>query len=106
MSEPRDPIVHYHYANDLVRDGEFAAAIKHYKQAIALDPEYLDVEVYVFAAWLLATCPDVSLRDGHLAVEYAIRACEDTDDEPWPLTALTGRRSPRSGGPRARAARP
>ncbi len=88
MKETDDPLVHYHYANDLARDGQFAEAVQHYEHAIALDPDNLDSEVYVFSAWLLATCPDVTLRNGQRAVELATKACEDTDWEPWPLTAL------------------
>ena len=52
MKETDDPLVHYHYANDLARDGQFAEAVQHYEHAIALDPDNLDSEVYVFSAWL------------------------------------------------------
>ncbi len=88
MDESDDPLAHCHYANDLVRDGRFAEAIQHYERAISLDPDHLDAEAYVFPAWLLATCPNASLRNGARAVELAIKACEITDWEPWPLTAL------------------
>jgi len=87
--ECADPIVHYLFANDLARRKRYEAAIKHYKHAIALDPDRLDSEVYVFAAWLLATCPVASMRDGARAVEYATVACNQTDWSEWqPLAIL------------------
>ena len=88
MIEPDDPIPHYLYAHDLERAGCYADAITHFEHAIALDPECLDAEVYGSTAWLLATCPDTSLRNGDRAVAYAMKACEDTEWEPWPLTIL------------------
>jgi serine/threonine-protein kinase len=87
--ECQDPIVHYLFANDLARRGRYESAIRHYKHAIALDPDRLDSEVYFFAAWLLATCPEPSLRDGVTAVEYALVACKQTDWSEWqPLAVL------------------
>lgn len=88
MKEFDDPLDHYHYAHELVHHAQYADAILHYERAISMDPDRLDSEVYVFAAWLLATCPDISLRNGQRAVKFATKACEDTDWEPWPLTAL------------------
>ncbi|MEM9354130.1 MAG: hypothetical protein AAGA92_14055 [Planctomycetota bacterium] len=86
--ESEDPIAHYLFANNLAGRRQFSDAIWHYNRAIELDPDNLDAEVYVFAAWLLATCPYPSLRDGERAVSYARKACEITDGEPWPLSAL------------------
>lgn len=83
-----DPIVHYLFANDLVRRERFAPAITHYKHAIALDPDRLDAEVYWFAAWLLAICPEPSLRDGALAVQYAHTACDLTEWSEWQVLAI------------------
>lgn len=87
--ECRDPIVHYLFANDLARRERYQAAIAHYEHAIALDPDRLDSEVYMFAAWLLATCPIESLRNGSKAVEFATVACDQTDWCEWqPLAIL------------------
>jgi hypothetical protein len=36
-------------------------------------------------AWFLATCPDASQRDGHQAVDYAIKACDLTK---WKASSL------------------
>ncbi len=89
MLESDDPLDHYHHAHALMREGLYAEAIKHYEYAISLDPDRLDSEVYVFAAWILATCPVANLRNGHRAIEYATKACELTDWlEPWPMVAL------------------
>lgn len=86
--ECNDPIVHYLFANDLVRRERFAPAITHYKHAIALDPDRLDAEVYLFAAWLLATCPEPSHRDGALAVQYARTACDVTEWSEWHMLTI------------------
>jgi tetratricopeptide (TPR) repeat protein len=84
-----DPIMHYQFAHQLWSAGDFANAVKHFKQAISLDPNRLDAEVYAFAAWLLAMCPDHSLRDGNLAVQYATVACNLTDwHEGWTIGIL------------------
>ena len=64
MDESDDPIDHYLHAKQLARDGYYADAIAHYDRAIALDPDGLDCEVYVFAAWIRATCPLPDLRNG------------------------------------------
>lgn len=88
MNTSDDALACYQSANELAERGEFADALTHYERAISLDPDNLECEVYVLAAWLLATCPDASLRNGPRAVVLATKACEDSDYEPWPLTAL------------------
>ncbi len=89
IDDSEDPIDHYLYANQMASEGEFADAIAHYERAISLDPDRLDCEVYVFAAWILASCPMAGLRDGPRAIEFATKACEITDwHEPWPMVAL------------------
>lgn len=89
MVESDDPIAHYQYAIALVHDGRYADAIQHFETAISLDPDRLDSEVYVFAAWMLATCPLANLRNGPRAVEYATKACEITEwKAPWEFVAI------------------
>jgi Flp pilus assembly protein TadD len=51
---------------------EFHKAIEDYSQAIRLDPE--DAYAHGNLAWLLATCPKDSLRDGNKAIEHATKA--------------------------------
>jgi tetratricopeptide (TPR) repeat protein len=56
-------------------------AIAHFQQALQIEPN--DPQVQNNLAWLLATCPDASLRDGNKAVELAQQA-----------NALTGGNNP------------
>jgi tetratricopeptide (TPR) repeat protein len=54
--------------------GNYESAIADYSRVIDLDPKY--ASAYNNLAWLLATCPQPSLRDGKKAVENATKACE------------------------------
>ncbi len=84
-----DPIVSYRLAIDCQTAGDYEMAIKYFKQAIMLDQDRIDAEIYAFAAWLLAMCPKSSLRDGSLAVNYATKACDLTDwSEGWTMGIL------------------
>lgn len=51
---------------------EYAGAVADYDRAIRLDPN--DEASYNNLAWLEATCIDAHFRDGHKAVENALRA--------------------------------
>jgi tetratricopeptide (TPR) repeat protein len=62
--------VHYALKN-------YAAALADHEQARSLDPE--DPNTLNYLAWIRATCPDDSLRDGTRAVTDAVRACELTN---------------------------
>jgi len=53
---------HYNLGRALVRKGQWAAAIAHYQQALALQPGALLPRNNL--AWLLATCPQATLRNG------------------------------------------
>jgi tetratricopeptide (TPR) repeat protein len=57
-----------------VRLKQFGAALDDFREACRLDP----AEPYAFnaAAWLWATCPDASLRNGREAFATAKKACE------------------------------
>lgn len=60
---------------DLLADmGRYAAAMADYARAIDLDPEF--AHAYRNGAWLLATCPDASLRDAENALIGGQRALE------------------------------
>ncbi|HUA39786.1 MAG TPA: tetratricopeptide repeat protein [Candidatus Sulfopaludibacter sp.] len=54
--------------------GHFAAAIEQFQQVIKLNP--LHVTAQNNLAWMLATCPEASLRNGPKAVEMARRAVQ------------------------------
>jgi len=53
------------------------ATLHHYEQALKHRPKYLPVENNL--AWLLATLPDDSLRDGDRALQLAQSVCRRTD---------------------------
>jgi hypothetical protein len=62
-------------------------AITHFEKALALNRRTLQT-VYTLA-WILATHPDVSIRDGARAVQLAQEACERTNyRDPVLLDAL------------------
>jgi len=56
----------------LVRKGRLDEAIAHYETALRIQPT--DVVTLANLSWILATCPDPSLRNGSKAVELAQQA--------------------------------
>jgi Tfp pilus assembly protein PilF len=74
--EPRLADIHGKIASTLCRQGDFAGAVARYRRALEIDPDL--VEVLNNLAWLLATCPEASLRNGPEAVQLALKACELT----------------------------
>src|SRR5439155_2847067 len=72
-------------ANVLPRLNSSREAVALFEQALALKPD--SIEGLNNLAWLLATSPDDSLRNGARAVQLAERACELTRFE---QTALVG----------------
>jgi tetratricopeptide (TPR) repeat protein len=57
--------------------GDYTGAMARYRRALEIDP-YL-VEALNNLAWLLATCPEASLRNGAEAVRLAEQACQITE---------------------------
>ena len=72
LTRPGDPDCHTVLAICLKEKGETAEAIQQYEQALKIYPK--SVSALTNLAWILATCPDGSLRDGSRAVEIATRA--------------------------------
>jgi hypothetical protein len=72
-------------ADDLCRNGDFAGAIAQYRRALETHPNLPDLLNNL--AWLLATCPDPSARNGREAVEFSEKACRITH---YNTTALVG----------------
>ncbi len=71
----------------LYAKGEFEKAFADYDRAIQLDPGYSTA--YNQRAWLLATCPDPTFRDGNLAKASSKRACKMASwQEPLFLSTL------------------
>ncbi|MGB8853781.1 MAG: tetratricopeptide repeat protein [Pirellulales bacterium] len=71
----------------LISIGDHPAAIQDLEKAHALKPD--DTGVLNNLAWLLATSPDDTIRDGKRAVELAQKACELTEwKEPHIISTL------------------
>jgi tetratricopeptide (TPR) repeat protein len=68
--DPAD--AHYNLGNALLQRGRMDEAIAQYQTALAIQPDHLEVQNGL--AWVLATCQQASLRNGHKAVELAQRA--------------------------------
>ena len=66
--------IHAHYQLGLALQcrGRFAAAIAQFQKVLELDPQHVAAQNNL--AWLLATCPEASLRDGKRAMELAWQA--------------------------------
>ena len=73
---PQAPDTHMHLGRLYAAQGRAKEANAEYKEAIRLNANY--PEALNNYAWLLATHPDAEIRNGHLAVELAERACELT----------------------------
>lgn len=79
LSIQLDPNYNYAYiarARWYQNQGEAALAAKYLAEALRLNPD--DESVLNGVAWLLATSPDESMRNGAKALQYAQRACELT----------------------------
>jgi tetratricopeptide (TPR) repeat protein len=63
---------HYNLGSAFRQQGRLEEAIAQYQRALAIKPDY--VEAQNTMAWVLATCPQTSLRDGSKAVGLAERA--------------------------------
>lgn len=71
---PKDAYAVAARADVLTDCGLYAEAASEYNRALTIDAN--SSHAYCGSAWLLATCPDVSIRDPQLAVERAQAAVE------------------------------
>jgi tetratricopeptide (TPR) repeat protein len=71
--------IHYKLANALRQSGQYAQAIAEYDRTLQLRPN-MD-EAANNLAWLLATCPERSLRNGARAVALARQASEQSHNQ-------------------------
>ncbi len=69
---------HNNLGNALLRKGNVDDAIAHYQRALQITPDFAEAQKSL--AWVLATCPQASLRNGNKAVELAQRANQLTGD--------------------------
>jgi tetratricopeptide (TPR) repeat protein len=65
---------HASLGNALYARGRIAEAVAHWRDAIRLQPN--DLPTLRQAAWVLATCPDSSIRNGSEALALAVRAVQ------------------------------
>jgi len=85
---PENPISQYFLAWSLWHERHYAEAIHHFGEALRIDSN-LDDEVYVFYAWLLATCPEEQLRNPAEAIRLMSIPCDFKDwNEDQPLGVL------------------
>ncbi len=72
--DPKNASAHFERALACLGMKEYGKATKDFEQALRLDPKKADV--HDSFAWLLATCPEATIRDGKRAVKLATTACE------------------------------
>jgi tetratricopeptide (TPR) repeat protein len=78
---------HNNLGKAFLQKGNMTEAIAHFQQVLQLEPNNPQVQSNL--AWLLATCPEASLRDGKKAVELAERANQLTSGgNPFILCSL------------------
>jgi tetratricopeptide (TPR) repeat protein len=75
---PYFAVAHINLGNALIRKGRVDEAITHYQTALEITPDFAEAQKNL--AWVLATCPQASLRNGNKAVELAQRANQLTGD--------------------------
>jgi thiol-disulfide isomerase/thioredoxin len=84
---PTTTVAHLNLALALMRQGQYAEALAQYHEALRHTPN--DSRLHYSLAWLLATAPDPSVRDGAEAVRWAQQAAQSTGFRQWPaLEAL------------------
>jgi protein O-mannosyl-transferase len=84
---PDDADARNNLGNALLQKGSVAEAIMQFQKALQINPDHL--QTLNNLAWVLATSPRASLRDGNKAIELAQRANHLTgDSNPAVLTTL------------------
>ncbi len=76
--EPDFADAHYNLGLALAGRGQIEEAIEHYRQTLKVKPDH--EEALNNLAWLRATCPEASFRDGAEAVKWAQRLMELSGD--------------------------
>ena len=85
--DPNVAAIHFSLGESLQRQGLVSAAVSEYQRALELRPDL--VPACNSLAWLLATCPEASFRDGPLGVALAQHAAKLTGNlEPLVLETL------------------
>jgi tetratricopeptide (TPR) repeat protein len=81
VNDPCLAEAYYERENVYRRKGDWNNAISNWNQTIQLKPNV--ATAYNNFAWLLATCPDSSIRNGNIAVELALKVCELSQWKKW-----------------------
>ena len=79
---PRDTAARCNMGAAWAECGQFEKALACYRRAVELQPDSVPAQVKL--AWLRATCPLASLRDGREAIEHALQAsqlCQDAQTQ-------------------------
>jgi tetratricopeptide (TPR) repeat protein len=76
--EPDNTDAHNNLGSALLTKGRMDEAIVQYQKALQIEPDYAKAQNNL--AWVLATCPQASLRNGNEAVALAQRANQLTGD--------------------------
>ncbi len=76
---PNETKAHYRLAQALAQQNKFAEAAFHYREAFRLTPDFPDALNEL--AWILATDPNPKNRSGTEAVQFAKRACDQTQNQ-------------------------
>ncbi len=84
--KPDYPEGHNNLASLLIGMGRFAQAADHLRQALGINPA--QPAALESLAWLYATCPQDSVRNGPEAVRLAQQLCQLTDNDPSALDTL------------------
>jgi tetratricopeptide (TPR) repeat protein len=72
--QPANASAQYNLGSGCFLLGRLDEAILHYQKALEIQPDYMAAQNQL--AWLLAACPEASLRNGNKAVELATQADE------------------------------
>lgn len=85
--DPNYADAHYNLGNTFLQMGRIKEALAHYSRALEINPD--DAEVLNNMAWVLATAPEASMRNGEKALEMAQRAVSRTgNSQPRTLATL------------------
>jgi spermidine synthase len=84
--KPDYPEGHNNLASLLIGMGQFSQAADHLRKALRIDPA--QPAALESLAWLYATCPQDSVRNGPEAVRLAQQLCKLTDNDPSALDTL------------------
>ncbi len=81
-ADPRWATAYANRANIYVHRHEWAKAKADFEQGISVGPSDVALGSYMGEVWLLAACPDDSIRDGHKAVELGLKTVKLS--KKWP----------------------